>query len=102
MGHGVVHVDLPESRQPLADLLVRQDADAERRLAFDILVEGDLGAGQQANGNVRIADCRETAGDRVGEPRRCQFVADLGGTRRDVVQTIVAHRGDSFSCELSG
>ena len=56
MGHGVVHIDLPEAREPLPDLLVRQDADAERRLAFDTLVECDLGTGQQADRNVRLPD----------------------------------------------
>ena len=49
MGHGVVHIDLPEAREPLPDLLVRQDADAERRLAIDTLVECDLGTRQQAD-----------------------------------------------------
>jgi len=29
MRHGVVHINLPETRQPLPDLLVREDADAE-------------------------------------------------------------------------
>jgi hypothetical protein len=44
MGHGVVHVDLPEAREPLSDFLVRENAETERRLAFDILVERNLGA----------------------------------------------------------
>ena len=59
MGHGVVHIDLPEAREPLPDLLVRQDADAERRLAFDTLVECDLGTGQQADRKFRLPDRRE-------------------------------------------
>src|SRR5436189_6211741 len=29
MGHGVVHVDLPEARKPLPDLLVRKNTDAK-------------------------------------------------------------------------
>ena len=61
MGHGIVHVDLPETREALSDLLVRKDADAEGRLAFDILVEGDLGARQQADRDVGFADRGEPA-----------------------------------------
>src|SRR5436190_11469643 len=29
MGHGVVHVDLPEARKPLPDFLVRKNTDAK-------------------------------------------------------------------------
>src|SRR6266481_6155016 len=61
MGHGIVHIDLPEAREPLPDFLVRQNTDAERRLTFDILVECDLGTGQQADRNVRLSDRRESA-----------------------------------------
>jgi hypothetical protein len=63
MGHGVVHVDLPEACEPLPDLLVRQNAGAKRRLAFDILVERNFGAGQQADRNMRLAGRRETTRD---------------------------------------
>src|SRR3954470_4212597 len=65
MGHGVVHIDLPEAREPLPDLLVRQDADAERRLAIDTLVECDLGTRQQADRNVWLSDRRESASNRI-------------------------------------
>src|SRR3982074_690029 len=92
MGHGVVHIDLPEAREPLPDLLVRQDADAERRLAFHTLVECDLGTGQQADRNFRLPDRRESASNRIVEFRRHQLVLDLGRPVRDVVQTIVPHR----------
>src|SRR5512139_394820 len=92
MDHGVVHIDLPEAREPLPDLLVRQDADAEQRLAFDTLVECDLGTGQQADRNVRLPDRRESASNRIVEFRRYQLVFDLGRPVRDVVQTIVTHR----------
>src|SRR2546426_11782562 len=34
--HGVVQIDLPRAREPLGDLLVRQNADTEQRLAFDV------------------------------------------------------------------
>jgi hypothetical protein len=38
------HVDLPEAREPLFNFLVRENAIAEQRLAFDVLVERNLGA----------------------------------------------------------
>src|SRR5262249_53883391 len=57
-------VDLPEGCKPLPDLLVWKKDRAKRRLAFDILVERNLGAGQQAHRNMRRAGRRKTAGDR--------------------------------------
>jgi len=63
MGHGVVEVDLPEAREPLPDPLVWQNAETKRRLAFDILVERNFGAGQQAYRNMRLARGGEAASD---------------------------------------
>src|SRR6266566_2292878 len=102
MGHRVVHINLPEAREPLPDFLVRQNTDAERRLTFDILVECDLGTGQQADRNVRLSDRRESASNRIAEFRRHQLVLDLGGPVRDVVQTVVTHRRHSSSCKKAG
>src|SRR6266699_793013 len=102
MGHRVVHINLPEAREPLPDFLVRQNTDAERRLTFDILVECDLGTGQQADRNVRLSDRSESASNRLLELRRHQLVLDLGGPVRDVVQTVVTHRRHSSSCEKPG
>src|SRR4051812_24986959 len=99
MDHGVVHIDLPEAREPLSDFLVPQDTDAERRLTFDILVECDLGTGKQADRKVWLSDRRKTTGNRVVEFRRHQLVLDLGGPVRDVMQTIVTHRRHSSSGE---
>jgi hypothetical protein len=67
MSYGVLHIDLPKTREPMPDFFVRQNPDAERRLEFDILVESDLGAGQQADRDMRLADSGETAGDGVIE-----------------------------------
>jgi len=85
MGHGVVLVDLPEARKPLFNFLVRENAGAERRLAFDILVECNLGARQQTDRNVRLPDRGETAGDGIPEFGRHQFVLNLGRPGRDMV-----------------
>src|SRR6266436_4956010 len=99
MDHGVVLVDLPETREPLFNFLVRENADAERRLALDVLVERNLGARQQTDRNMRLPDCGEAAGDGILELGRHQLVRDLGRPGRDIVQTIVTHRRDSSSCE---
>jgi hypothetical protein len=95
MGHGVVRVDLPEAREPLFNFLIRENADAERRLAFDVLVERNLGARQQTDRNMRLPDRGEAAGDGIAELGRHQLVLDLGRPGRDMVQTIVTHRRDS-------
>src|SRR5262249_1269346 len=40
--------------------------------------------------------------DRIGEFGRHQLVLDPGRPGRDMVQTVVTHRRDSFSCEKPG
>ena len=44
MARGDFHVDLPETREPLPNFLVWENAAQSQ--AFDILVEGNFGAGQ--------------------------------------------------------
>ena len=58
---------LPEARKPLSNFLVRENADAERRLAFDILIERNLGARQQTDRNLWLPDRGEAAGDGIVE-----------------------------------
>src|ERR1700730_1883049 len=86
----LLHIDLAEARQALADFPARQDA--ERRLAFDVTLEGKLGAGTQADRDIGIVECREAAGRRVDKLGGDQLVADLGGSAGDMMQTIIAHR----------
>jgi hypothetical protein len=54
MGHGVVLVDLPEARKPLFNFLVRENAGAERRLAYNVLIERNLVHRQKNNNRERI------------------------------------------------
>jgi hypothetical protein len=91
MDHGTIRIDLPESREPLSDFLVWEDANAERWFVFDVVVERDLGARQQANRDMRLADGSEATGDGIAEFGRYQLVLDLGRPGRDMVQTIVTH-----------
>ena len=66
MDHRVVLVDLPETREPLFNFLVRENADAERRLALDVLVERNLGAG-----NKQTATCGSPT---AAKPRVMEFL----------------------------
>jgi hypothetical protein len=61
MDVGVIHVDLPESGNFVLDPSLAEQA--EGAIVLNLLVEGDLGAGQQTNRNIGLADGREAAGD---------------------------------------
>ncbi len=76
---------MPSPREPLFNFLVRKNADTERRLAFDILVERNLGARQQTDRNMRFPDRGEAASDGILELGRHQFVLNLGRPGRDMV-----------------
>jgi hypothetical protein len=91
MDHGTIRIDLPEAREPLSDFLVWENANAERWFVFDVVVERDLGARQQANRDMRLADGSEATGDGIAEFGRYQLVLDLGRSGCDVVQTVVTH-----------
>jgi hypothetical protein len=51
MAHGVVHVDLPEAREPLFNFLVWENAEAERWLAI-------FGLSAQVKDSPLRTDCR--------------------------------------------
>jgi hypothetical protein len=51
-----VHVNLPEPRETLINFLGRENAEAENRIAFNVLVERNFGAGQQADRNIWLAN----------------------------------------------
>ena len=63
MSPGGLHIDLPEARKPVINLPRRQDAECP--VTPDILIKGNLGAGQQADHHIRLADCGESASDGV-------------------------------------
>jgi hypothetical protein len=91
-----------EAREPLTDFLVRQDTGAERRLAFDILVEYDLGTRQQANRNVRLPDRRESANNRVVEFRRHQaFCTPAARSCRPAKQLLLFDATHTVELELA-
>ena len=53
MGHGVVRIDLPE-RASRCPIFLFGKTPTPNEGSIDILVECDLGSGQQAHGNVRF------------------------------------------------
>src|SRR5712691_5878875 len=89
----LIEIDLPEARDALPDLPGRKNA--ERGLAFDIALECDLGAGQQAHRHVRFSNFREAAGDRVAELGRYQLVFDFRRSCCDMMEAVVTHRTNS-------
>jgi hypothetical protein len=68
MARGDIHVDLPEASKPLLNFPAREKA--TQSLAFDILVERDFRAGQQADGYVWFPDGGEAASDGIVEAGR--------------------------------
>jgi hypothetical protein len=73
---------------PLVSNLPRWQ-DAKCPVTPDILVKGNLGAGQQRH--IRLADRGESASEGVFEHRRHQLIIDLSRPACDMMQTIVAH-----------
>src|SRR6516165_12108409 len=90
MARGDIHVDLPEASEPLLNFPAREKP--TQSLAFDILVERDFRAGQQADRDIWLADGSKAASDGIVEPARHKLVFDFGRPRCNVVQTIVTHR----------
>jgi hypothetical protein len=84
----IVHVDLPESGNLLFDTGLAEQA--KGTIVLDLFIEGDFGAGQQANRHLRLTDGGEAAGNGPGEIRRRKLVADLCRPRSDEMQTVIA------------
>src|SRR5262245_18499819 len=72
----ILQVDLAETRDLLGDPPARQQAEGVHAGYF--LLEGELCAGHQADGDIRLADRREAPRDGVGEFCGDQLVPDLG------------------------
>src|SRR5262249_58847117 len=88
---GVVEIDLAEAGDPGA-LAGREMG--HFLVVTNILIESDLGAGQQADRRVGVALRSEAAGDGAGKGGRHQRIADRGRPRHDVMEAIVAHNLD--------
>src|SRR5690606_18959291 len=69
---------------------------AEGVLHLDVVLEHELGAGPQADGDARFADRGKAAGIRVRKARRYQVVTDPRGPAVDGMQAVIAHGRVSF------
>jgi hypothetical protein len=85
MNAGIVDVDLPKT----SNLVLRQylPPSKQNEVAFilHISLEGHLGAGKHAHGNIGIPDGSEAASQRFREIRCHELISNLGWTRGDEV-----------------
>src|SRR6516225_10083319 len=90
----LVRVQLSEAGYLVANSLFTFPAreKAKPALELDLLLERNLRAGEQAHRYVWFSHGGKTARDRVVELRRYEFVSDLCGSGRHMVQTVVAHQ----------
>jgi len=66
----IIHVDLPESSNPVTDMprfLLEKTQEKSGLLSLDVLIESNLGAGKKTHGHLGLSDCRETL--RGGVPK---------------------------------
>jgi hypothetical protein len=86
----LIEVDLAE-----ASHLVRQFPGGQERepsVSFDFFfVECKFCAWQQADGNARLPGVTEAPRNGIGKMCRYKLVADLGGSGRNGVKTVVTH-----------
>src|SRR6266851_2333530 len=96
----IVQVDLPEPRHLVVDLplaLLEKAQLKSRNLSLDLAFERDLGAGKKAHRNLGFSNRREPVRGGIPKLRCDQLVSDLRGSGRNIVQTVVAHVGNSYS-----
>src|SRR5579863_10427562 len=85
----IVQIDLPEARQLAGDFLTRQKA--EHAVDRHIIVEGQFRARPEAYRYAWPAYRGKAPRARQSKFRRRQPVSDLGRSRSDIMQTVVAH-----------
>ena len=90
----VIEVDLAEASHLVRQLPGRQEP--ERSVAFNFFFECKFRSRQQTDSYVRLTGITEAARDRIWKLCRYQFVADLGGSGRNIVKTVVTHRTTPF------
>jgi len=81
MGMRILAVNLAKSRHSLPNFLVPEAP--EPRLVPDHLPEGQFGSGKKAHSDIRVANRRETAGNRAAEAGSHQLLPNLCGSGRD-------------------
>jgi hypothetical protein len=98
----IFHVDLPEPSNGVTDVLRFPLEKAQAKspdLTLDFAFERDLGARKKAHCHIRFSHGGEAAGHGIPKFRRDQLVSDTRRSRRNIVQTVVAHgRGSPIQC----
>jgi hypothetical protein len=89
MNAQLVFIVLRKYRRLIVQIVRREDA--ARKL--DVLLEGELGAGQQAHGKLAVVLglLRSKAGGARREPLGDELVGSLGGPRGDGLKAIIAN-----------
>src|SRR5262249_24261217 len=85
-----MEIHLPEAGDLVGRLSGRQEP--ERTIALDLFFECKFRPREQTDGHPRLARVRKAARDRIWKVCRYKRVADLGGSGRNVVKTVVTHR----------
>ena len=101
MGRRTVEIHLPKASHFFANCLFTLPPyeNGKSELELDLLLERNLRAGEQAHRHVWFSHGGKTARDRVVELRRYEFVSDLCGSGRHMVQAVVAHLRNSSPCK---
>src|SRR5262249_12206516 len=95
-----IEIDLAEAGDLVGRFSGRQEP--ERTYALDLFFECKFRPRQQTDGHARLARVRKAASDRIWKLRRYKLVADLGGSGRNMVKTVVTHRTPPFVHNLRG
>src|SRR5262249_28299280 len=95
-----MEIHLPEAGDLVGRLSARQEP--ERTFALDLFLECKFCPREQTDGYVRVARVRKAARDRTWKLCRYKLVADLGGSGRNMVKTVVTHRTPPVVHNLGG
>jgi hypothetical protein len=99
----LVQADLPEPSHVVVNLLRSPLEKAQvksRHITLDFAFERDFSTRKKAYGHRGVSDCRKPAGPGIPKFSRDKLIADLGGPGRNIVQTVVAHGGESPILEV--
>jgi hypothetical protein len=86
---GTVRVDTAKPRYP-SDLS-GDGIGSQRVIAFDVAIECELGAGRDADSDIRLSDRRKPSRSCVSEFGRHKLFAATGFAGQDVAQAEIAH-----------
>src|SRR3984893_9355651 len=98
----VVQVDLPEPPNPVRDVPrfpLEKTQEKSGLLPLNFAIERDLSTRKKAHGHLGFSDCGESVCRGIPKLRRNQLFSDLGWSRRNFVQAVVAHGRGAPICQ---